>query len=406
MSNLISKIKTIGPGAMVAAAFIGPGTVTTATIAGSSYGFTLLWAIIFSVVATIVLQEMSARLGIIGRMGIGQAVRFKINQPLVKILASLLIISAVLIGNTAYEAGNIRGAVIGFDRYFSSWSFNPFVLLIGVVAFGVLYLGRYSLIERFLVALVGLMGLVFILAAIALKPDLIQILYGLFRPSIPQGAGLLVVGLIGTTVVPYNLFLHASSVQQRWNTVEDLAKARWDTVLSVTVGGLITMSIMIAAAATFEGMDKGVYTAADLALGWTALLGDWSEYVLAFGFLAAGLSSAITAPLAAAYATAEVLGWSKDLRALKFKLVWFLVLFAGVLCSCSGFKPTSIIVFAQIANGLLLPIIAGFLWWVMQDKTIMKGHQNKRWQNILAGVIIVITILLGLKGLLAALGYL
>ena len=87
MSSLLTQLKKIGPGAMVAAAFIGPGTVTTATIAGSSYGYTLLWAIGFSVVATIVLQEMALRLGLIGRMGIGQAVRFKIKQPIIKALA-------------------------------------------------------------------------------------------------------------------------------------------------------------------------------------------------------------------------------------------------------------------------------------------------------------------------------
>lgn len=406
MSSLLTQLKKIGPGAMVAAAFIGPGTVTTATIAGSSYGYTLLWAIGFSVVATIVLQEMALRLGLIGRMGIGQAVRFKIKQPIIKALASILIITAVLVGNAAYEAGNISGAVIGFDRYFQSWSFNPLVVVIAVLAFGLLYLGRYKLIEQFLVALVALMGVVFIVAAIAVKPDMSRLIQGLFQPSIPQGAGLVVVGLIGTTVVPYNLFLHASSVQHRWNHLEDLKTARWDTVLSVLLGGIITMSIMIAAAAAFETVQIKVNSAADLALGWAALMGDWAEYILTLGFLAAGLSSAITAPLAAAYATAEILGWSKDMKAFKFKMIWAGVLFVGVLFSSLGYKPTSIILLAQIANGLLLPIIAGFLWWVMQDKSIMKGQQNKRWQNILAGLVITITILLGFKGLLSAFGYL
>ena len=406
MSSLLTQLKKIGPGAMVAAAFIGPGTVTTATIAGSSYGYTLLWAIGFSVVATIVLQEMALRLGLIGRMGIGQAVRFKIKQPIIKALASILIITAVLVGNAAYEAGNISGAVIGFDRYFQSWSFNPLVVVIAVLAFGLLYLGRYKLIEQFLVGLVALMGLIFIVAAIAVKPDISQLIQGLFQPSIPQGAGLVVVGLIGTTVVPYNLFLLASSVQHRWNHLEDLKTARWDTVLSVLLGGIITMSIMIAAAAAFETVQIKVNSAADLALGWTALMGDWAEYILALGFLAAGLSSAITAPLAAAYATAEILGWSKDMKAFKFKMIWAGVLFVGVLFSSLGYKPTSIILLAHIANGLLLPIIAGFLWWVMQDKSIMKGQQNKRWQNILAGLVITITILLGFKGLLSAFGYL
>ena len=107
---MMAKLKNIGPGAMVAAAFIGPGTVTTATLAGAGYGYTSLWAIVFSIIATVILQEMSARLGVIGGMGVGEALRKKIRRKRVYIMASGLVISAILIGNAAYEAGNISGA--------------------------------------------------------------------------------------------------------------------------------------------------------------------------------------------------------------------------------------------------------------------------------------------------------
>ncbi|MCG8576105.1 MAG: divalent metal cation transporter, partial [Flavobacteriales bacterium] len=111
---MLKKLKHIGPGAMVAAAFIGPGTITTATLAGASYGYTLLWAILFSVLATIVLQEMASRLGVIGRKGLGEAIRAKLNGKLSFYLAATLVISAIFIGNAAYESGNISGAVLGF----------------------------------------------------------------------------------------------------------------------------------------------------------------------------------------------------------------------------------------------------------------------------------------------------
>ena len=153
---MFSKLKNIGPGAMVAAAFIGPGTVTTATFAGSSYGYTLLWAIGFSIIATLVLQEMTARLGVIGGLGVGEAIRQKINHPTLKVLASMLVIGAVLVGNAAYEAGNISGAALGFNTYyngFSNWAINPLVVLIGGLAFCLLYTGKYKLIEHSLVCL-------------------------------------------------------------------------------------------------------------------------------------------------------------------------------------------------------------------------------------------------------------
>ncbi len=402
---MLKKLKDIGPGAMVAAAFIGPGTVTTATIAGSSYGYTLLWAIVFSVIATVILQEMSARLGVIGSLGIGTAVRRKITHKAGRFLASALILGAILIGNAAYEAGNISGAVLGFNEQAKDWAFNPLILIIGLIAFLLLYKGQYKLIEKFLLGLVALMGMIFMASCIASGPDLGQVLRGLLIPSLPEGSLLMVVGLIGTTVVPYNLFLHASGVQQRWSGAADLQKSRWDTIFSVILGGIISMSIMISAAVAFEGVDKEVKSAADLAGGLTALMGSWSELFLAFGFLAAGLSSAITAPLAAAFATSEILGWEKDMKALKFRIVWLLVLLAGIIFSCLGFKPTAVILFAQVANGLLLPVVALFLLWVMNDKEIMGKHINSKWANLMGIIIILTTVVLGLKGVFSAFGF-
>ncbi|MEL6867248.1 MAG: Nramp family divalent metal transporter [Bacteroidota bacterium] len=403
--NLIQQVKNLGPGAMIAAAFIGPGTVTTATIAGASFGYTLLWAILFSIFATLILQEMAARLGLIAGMGIGEAVRKKLDSGIWRLLASVLIITAILIGNAAYEAGNITGAVLGFDGYsnrFEDWPFNPLVMLIALLAFVLLYSGKYRLIERSLMLLVSIMGFVFLVAAFTLKPDMGKVIKGLFMPQLPEEGLLMVIGLIGTTVVPYNLFLHASSVKKRWQGAENLRASRWDTIISVVFGGIITMAIMLTATMAFEGIDKEVNSAADLALQLRPMLGEWARIFIAFGFLAAGLSSAITAPLAASFATSEILGWEQDMKDRKFRLVWIFVLMIGLLFSCLGFRPTLVILFAQVANGLLLPIIAAFLLWVMNDRAIMGQYANKLWVNILGGLVILITLMLGLKSILSA----
>lgn len=406
---LLQKIKNVGPGAMVAAAFIGPGTVTTATLAGASFGFTLLWAVLFSVIATIILQEMSARLGLVGRMGLGEAIRRKVSGGVAKFLLSILVISAILIGNAAYEAGNITGAVVGLQQYnfqAGKQSINPFIILIGVIAFVFLYWGKYKMIERFLVALVTLMSIIFLLSAILLQPDIWQILQGLFIIQIPENALLMVIGLIGTTVVPYNLFLHASSVKARWQSPEYLPEARWDTVLAVSLGGLITLAISITAASVFYGQSKALNNAGDLALQLEPLLGNWANVLLSLGFLAAGLSSAITAPLAAAYATQGILGWENTLKSNRFRLVWLVVLGTGLLFSLIGFKPLAVILFAQIANGLLLPVIACFLLWVMNDKEILGKYHNSLIGNIFGAIIILLTLGLGLKSVLSVFGFL
>ncbi|MDH3708606.1 MAG: Nramp family divalent metal transporter [Cyclobacteriaceae bacterium] len=399
---MLNKLKNIGPGAMVAAAFIGPGTVTTATIAGSSFGYTLLWAVGFSIVATFVLQEMSARLGVMGQMGVGEAIRSKVNKRWLFLVVAALVIGAILIGNAAYEAGNITGAVLGFEVDWPALPFNPLILLIGVVAFLLLWSGRYKLIEKSLVLLVSVMGVVFIAAAIILKPDLSSTLVGLFVPAAPQGSMIMIVSLIGTTVVPYNLFLHASTVKTRWQDSADLTTARTDTLISVVGGGLITMAILITSAIAFQGVDQEVNSASDLALQLRPLLGSWSGSFIAVGFLAAGLSSSITAPLAAAYATSEILGWKEDLQGKKFRIIWLLVLGAGVLFSSLGFRPTLVILFAQFTNGLLLPVVATFLLWIMNDHRIMGVHYNNLWTNILGILVIIATIVLGVKSVLSA----
>ncbi|MEO1263029.1 MAG: Nramp family divalent metal transporter [Bacteroidota bacterium] len=374
-------------------------------MAGAGFGYTLLWAILFSILATVVLQEMSARLGVVGEMGVGEALRKKITHKLLFSFAANLVISAILIGNAAYEAGNITGAVLGFEISpikLLGTAINPLVILIGLVAFLLLFSGKFKLIERSLVLLVGVLGGVFLLAAILLKPDLGAVFSGLFVPALPDDSLLMVLGLIGTTVVPYNLFLHASSVKEKWKGTNNLSASRWDTYLSVIFGGIITMAILITSAVAFSGQAKTVSSAADLAQQLTPILGDWSLVFIAIGFLAAGLSSSITAPLAAAFATSEIMGWKKNLKGKNFRMIWFLVLIVGIVFSSLGFKPTQVILFAQVANGLLLPIVAAFLVWVMNDKQIMGKHANSLLVNIIGILVIIITLVLGLKGIFSA----
>ncbi|WP_121666877.1 Nramp family divalent metal transporter [Mesonia aquimarina] len=401
---MLRKLKELGPGILVAAAFIGPGTVTTASITGAAAGYTLLWAVLFSIIATIFLQEMSVRLGVVAKMGVGDALRKKTQHSFWRIPVILLVISAIVIGNAAYEAGNITGAVLGFPD-FSSSTINPLVLIVAGAAFLLLFSGKYKVIEKAILVLVSMMGIVFLITAILLKPDFQQVLKGLFIPTLTEDTTLLVVGIIGTTVVPYNLFLHASTAKEKWQDRKSLAVARLDTILSIVLGGIITMAILVVSAIAFEGNAKNITDINDLSLQLEPLLGNWSSYFIAFGFLAAGISSAITAPLAASYATAEILGWKADLKSKKLRLVWIPILLLGVLFSSLGYKPTSIILFSQVANGLLLPIIALFLVWIVNDKNLLKNNVNNRWLNLISGIVILISIGLGLKSILSALGY-
>ena len=394
----------IGPGPLVAAAFIGPGTVTLCSIAGLDYGFSLLWALVLSVFATIVLQEMSARLGIISKKGLSEVIRNEIHNPILKKVIITLILSAIVIGNAAYEAGNISGGVLGLEAVFGENIINlydlnikPYSILLGAIAFALLYVGNYKIIERSLIFLVIIMSVSFIATAIITRPDLMDLLHGLLIPKFPKGSVLIVIGLIGTTVVPYNLFLHASLVKEKWHNESDLKFARNDTVIAIALGGIVSMCIVISAASL---QIESINNAADLAKGIEPLFGASSKYILAIGLFSAGITSAITAPLAASYVAAGCLGWSISLKSKKFRFVWMLILLAGVISSSLGIKSIEIIKFAQITNGILLPIIAGFLIWIVNKESVLGKYVNSKWQNVTGLAILLITLFLGLKSLL------
>ena len=398
-----SFLKQIGPGPLIAAAFIGPGTVTICSMAGVQFGYGLLWAMIISIVATVVLQEMSARLGLVSKMDLATVLKREIKAGLPRIMSMILVIAAIVIGNAAYEAGNISGGVLGLSGLATDvLPFEPektkvlMVWFLGFIAFALLYHGSYKLLEKGLLTLVIFMSLSFFVTAFLTQIDLMALLTGSFVPSMPEGSGLLVVGLIGTTVVPYNLFLHSSLVREKWSGERDLPLAVRDTVVSVVLGGLVSMSVIVSAAGS---QLQEIQNASDLAAGLEPLYGKASMYFLSLGLFAAGLTSAITAPLAAALVVSGIFGWTGGMRSKRFRLVWISILLLGLIFSSLDLKPVRIIQFAQVANGILLPLVCAFLLWAMNRGSLLGKYVNNRVQNILGFIILGLAFFLGANAL-------
>lgn len=382
---------------MIAAAFIGPGTITACTLAGVEFGYALLWAMVLSISATIILQEMSARLGIITQNGLAEVIRSQIRSPFLRNSIIAIILMAIVVGNAAYEGGNIGGGALGLEAIFGSKGVEYYPFIIGLFLFFLLYFGNYRALEKVFVSLVLIMSFSFLITALITKPDFKAILQGIFIPALPQDSILSVVALVGTTVVPYNLFLHASLVGEKWKTKEDLKWARRDTFFSLVLGGLVSMAIIIGAAAIPEKSVSGVL---DLAKGLEPLYGNAARYCMGVGLFAAGITSAITAPLAAAYVADSCFGWKAGMKDYRFRSVWMIILTLGVLFMSFSIKPIEIIKFAQIANGILLPFTAVFLLWAVNRSALMGRYRNKIPQNVLGALIIVLAILLGAKSIL------
>lgn len=395
-SSIIQKFKNIGPGALVAAGFIGPGTVTTCTVSGANYAYTMLWALVFATVATIIFQEMAARIGIVTQEGLGENIRDRIKSPVLKWIAIVIVIIAIFIGNIAYETGNITGGILGIQAVVDLPT-EPIVVVLGILAFICMWIGSYSLVEKILTAIVVFMGVVFLVTAFASPVDWGATVAGMFTPQLPQGQDaqkgiLTAVGLIGTTIVPYNLFLHASSAADRFKDPEQVSDARFDCVLSIGLGGIISMAILICAAANMNAQGITVTNGKEMAMALEPLLGSWATFMIGVGLLAAGFSSAITAPLSAAYAVNGVLDWKKTLKDMKFKVIWMIVLLAGCLMAIFlKSSPTQLILVAQAANAILLPIMAFFVMYVANGSHLGK-YRNHIFANICGVVFILITL--------------
>lgn len=383
----------LGPGLLVTAAFIGPGTITTASVAGANFGFALIWTLLFSVIATILLQSMAARLGVATGQDLAQALRAHIETPLFKSLAIFLVISAIGVGSAAYEAGNLSGASMGLIEIFPHVNAQLWTPLIAFLSAVLLYSGKHKVVENALILLVILMSLVFISTLVMAAPSLSDVLAG-FIPSMPEGSITTVLALVGTTIVPYNLFLHSGVLAARHDSKSDKQKVikqtNVDTGVSITLGGVITLAILSTASVAFYGTDAGQISAANMAVQLEPLLGDAAHYFFAIGLFAAGLTSAITAPLAGAYAVCGMLGWSNKMDNTRFKSVAIVILLFGAAVASLGLDPVAVIIFAQAANGLLLPIVTTYLVWLVNQKTVMGKYTNSMLVNLLTLPVLVL----------------
>lgn len=405
--NLKSVIKNIGPGPIIAAAFIGPGTVTVCTLAGVNFGFSLLWALGLSVISTVILQEISGRLGLVTGMDLSQLIRSQKGNSAFRYFSMALVLVAIGLGNAAYESGNISGTNLGLEVFwntptlsFSGMEIQSGNLILGIFAFILLWLGNYKALERVLVGLVIFMSIAFTATAILTKPDWSAVFAG-FIPSWNDANLPTVVALIGTTVVPYNLFLYASLAKNKWQGSAEIPWMRRDIVISIVFGGIVSMAILIVGAANTSGE---ITSALDVSRGLEGVFGSFAKYLMGFGLMAAGLTSSITAPLAAGLVICGILGWDQAIQSKTMRASMGVIVGLGLIFASLGIKPIQLITLAQLANGVLLPLVSGWIIWIASQKAILGDFRNKPMQTIIAALIWLVTLALGLKSILAVLG--
>lgn len=367
---------------VISAAFIGPGTVTTAAAAGAQYNLALGWALLFSVIGCLVLQEAAARLAIVGGLSLGQALGS----------SRYIVVIAVAFGCMAYEAGNLLGAYKGI----SLWIDAPqwFVVFgLGLLA-AILLSGQTQRLAQILGALVLLLGLAFLLLAFGSPINLSELGQGLVLPSFPSGSTLLAVGLVGTTIVPYNLFL-GNSLGQKNGALRPM---RVGLTISILLGGVFSVAIMVVGTQlpgsfSFEALSQHLNQA------W----GSMGVALLSFGLLIAGFTSSLTAPLAAALATRSLMPTAPEhARRKLYKGTWLFILGVGMILGMTNLKVVPVIIMAQAFNGFVLPIVVGFLFWAVNQKEYLGEETNTPIANVVLGLILAVSLFLGMLGLVKA----
>jgi manganese transport protein len=379
---------------VISAAFIGPGTVTTAAKAGANYDTQLLWALVFSTLACVILQEAAARIPLASGLNLGEAIAEKFGRGKNRWI-KIGVAGSVIFGCAAYQAGNILGAVSGVELLLNLDA-RLITLTIGIICGIILWMGNIRIIANLLGIVVATMGIAFAVVALRTPIPIGEVLKHAMIPQVPTGAGWLVIGLIGTTIVPYNLFLGSGISQD-----QDLRTMRIGLYTAILLGGVISIAVLLVGTGI-----EGEFSFQNLSKAMTDAIGAWASVLFAVGLFAAGFTSSVTAPLASAITAKSVFGrqgktWDNHSR--NFRLVWGGVLMIGLIVGISGIKPIPAIILAQALNGLLLPLVAAFLLYIVNDPSLMPpAYINSTTRNILMLLVVGVSLLLGMTNLLKA----
>jgi Mn2+/Fe2+ NRAMP family transporter len=393
--RLIAFLSILGPGFITANVDNDPGGILTYSQAGAKYGYALLWTLIPTTIALIVVQEMAARMGAVTGKGLSDLIREEFGLRATFITMAILGIADF--GNIAAEFAGIASGMGVFNvaKYLS-------VPVGAALVWTVIVKGRYKPVERMLL-LFSLIYFTYPVSAYLAKPDWKLALHDTL---IPQFHGdeqylLMIVGLIGTTITPWMQFYLQASIVEKGIDRRHYSLSRWDVILGCVVTDVIAFFIVVACAATIFKSGGGEITdAAQAAVALKPFAGQFATILFAVGLVNASLLAAAILPLATAYNICEGLGFESGVERRFSEAPIFYWLYTLLIVGGAGFvlipglPLLKVILFSQVANGILLPFVLFYMLMLINRKRIMQEYTNKLWQNIVAWATAVIMVVL------------
>ncbi len=394
--RLFVLLAVIGPGIITANVDNDAGGITTYSVAGARYGYGLLWMMPLVALALIIIQEMSARLGVVTGKGLADLVRESLGVRVTTVIIGILLVANL--ANTVSEFAGVAASmeIFGVSKYIS-------VPLAAVGVWLLIVKGNYKSVERiFLVA--SAIYLAYVASGIMANPPWGQVLQETLTPSFRFEAGYvtLFITVIGTTIAPWMQFYQQSSIADKGLKAADYAYERLDVVVGALFAVFVAVFITIACAATLYTHGLQVQTAADAAVALGPLAGPYAQVLFALGLLNASVFSAAILPLSTAYVVCEAFGWESAVsRDWKQAPIFFgiytalIVLGAGIIL-----LPIRSLIEAMLAsqtlNGVLLPVILVVMLRLINDRRLMGNFVNGRVLNILSWTTVLVLIALTL----------
>jgi len=392
----------IGPGIITSNVDNDAGGITTYSLAGAEYGFSLLWLLIPITAALIIIQEMGARMGVVSGKGLSDLIRERFGARVTFYLMIVLFLTNL--GNTVAEFAGLAASmeIFGFSKYFS-------VTLGAVFVWWLVVKGSYKSVEKvFLTAC--LFYLSYIISGFMGKPDWDEVRRATLTPTLRFDAGYLTmaVGLVGTTIAPWMQFYLQSSVVDKGLKVEDYPYARLDVVVGSVMVNVVAFFIIMLCAITLYQSGITIETARDAALALKPMAGKYCSGLFAFGLLNASLFAASILPLSTAYTICEAFGWESSLNRKFLEAPQFYGLYSIMIIMGAGIillpnvPLIPIMYYSQVINGLLLPFILIIMLLLINDRKIMGKYTNSHFMNYISWATVAVLILLSLATVMAA----
>lgn len=382
--NIVIFLAVLGPGIITANVDNDAGGIATYSVAGANFGYDLLWAVVPVVFALIVIQEMSARMGAITGKGLADLIRENFGAKIT--FYAMLALLFTNLGNTMSEFSGVAASleIFGISKYISVPISALFVWLLVVK-------GTYKVVEKvFLVAC--LFYISYIVSGFLAEPSWGEVGTAMIAPPLRFDAPYiyLLIGIIGTTIAPWQLFFLQSSIVEKGIGVEHYRHSRWDAIVGCIMAGIVVFFIIVACAATLHPAGIRVETAADAALALRPLAGEYCSWLFAFGLFNASIFAATVLPLAVAYYVCEGLGFEAGVNKTFSEAPQFYGLFTATILIGMGvvlipdFPLFKMMVLSQVINGVVLPFILVFMVLLINREDIMGEFTNGKLWNAVA----------------------